>query len=987
MKESNPDILLTICPPWGVINPPLGLAYIAESLEQNGFNVDVFDLNVSLYNSVSAADRELWRTREDNFWRSRENVEILLAKWSSILADFTDKIAASKASVIGFSIVDPNEYFSAFVIKLIREKAPEKIIIAGGPACSDKGQRGFLMNHCGDGIDYFVLGEGEQTIVNLLFAIQQGKATDALENVVSGSGTLEYTAPLVRPDLKKLNHPKFNAFDVSLYGGTSLAVMWSRGCVGRCLYCKEKALWGTYRMRDIASIIEELRYAVNKLKIRNFVVYDSAVNGNLKLLEELCDEIIRLKLDITWSGEAIALKGMEQKLLDKMAKAGCHTLVYGIESGSDSVLSIMRKLSDRENAAKVLRRTHKAGIKVAINILVGFPGETDEDFQATLDFLSENRDNIDRLDGVSTLQIVAGTPLEERLDEFGIILPPVNGNDKWYIPGENDHDLRQQRLKTILERAQTYGFSVGRTFLAEPGRPLVENKRQDNSPVPVQPIEDWSEPSEKQPMEVKARFGQSGGRKILLVTCQSLVSKNKPATGGGIRGLQLGEALADCGHSVLYCIPDNCDQSEHSDVSCCYRTIEDIPSIIAQTGAELVLFGNWGLACEAPYVDVPAIVDMNGSLILENYYRNRGSLFKDSFAKLEAIAKTDFQIAGSKQQKMFLLGWSLMAGVDPDHLSIGVVPYSLSPVDPVEKQNSELRFIIAGYDWPWLKGGETVQTICSVLDDYENSSLHVFTASPPYSDMAHENSADDLAGELADQQYQNLVQHGPVDFESLMTELEKASVAVDLWQKNAERELAFSSRTVAYLRAGLPVITTPSGELAELIEQYKAGWLLESSDLTALKELVGQIADKTIDIEEYQANARRLFTEKLSREKTIGELNAFCEKPFFNRNFSPFVAKYNFAKELSLKLIDTAANRSDTKIKMLEQELEDKRIECEIMGLVHRRPRGLACLQSWNVFKRKVRRIVPGLPVLVYMAVLTMVGHCLHLMWIRRNKS
>lgn len=984
MKVSNPDILLTMCPPWGVLSPPLGLAYITESLENKKLRVEIIDLNIELYQRVSSSDRELWQTKEDDVWRNSDNVQKLLEKWAVAISELTDTLASSTVPIIGFSIVDPNEYFSAFVIRLLKKKSPNKIVIAGGPGCSDRGQREFLMDQSNSGIDYFVIGEGEETCADLVLCLKEGGVPEDIANVVISSRSLEYDSALVRPDLDTVAYPRFKPFDMSLYGRTSLAVMWSRGCIGRCLYCKERALWGTYRMRRVPLIIEELQYAVNTLKIRNFVVYDSAVNGNLKQLEQVCDEIIRLNLNISWSGEAIALKGMDKNLLAKMAKAGCHTLVYGIESGSDSVLSSMRKLSDTKTAAEVLRRTHEAQIKVAINILVGFPGETEADFQDTLKFLSKNQKNIDRLDGVSTLQIVSGTPLEKKYTDFGIVLPPVNSHDKWYIPGENDFDIRQKRLNAVLAIAKKFSFEVGRTFLADPMSEPVISRNDGYRPVPFQLPDECISLEDEHQLVVKARFfpknqEASKGKNILIVACQGLPVSGLPATGGGIRAQQLGEALKECGHSILYCLPEDCVNEKEQEKHSFFRTPEDITEVISQTGAELVLFGNWGLACEAKNCDIPAIIDMNGSLVLENYYRNRNSLFKDSIAKIEAIAKTDFLIAGSKQQKSFLIGWALMAGMDPDQLSIGVVPYSLDAARQTIKNLSKLRFIIAGYDWPWLKGGGVIQDVCEVLTENGDSTLHVYTSSPPYSDLTHEDSRKDFSGDLVDQSFDGLVQHQPLDFDELTIEMEKATVAIDLWERNLERDLAFPSRTVAYLRAGLPVITSPRGALAELILEYEAGWLIESGDMLQLKLLIKKIVTGEVDLKKYQENAGRLFSEQLTREKTINDLDLFCKKPFFNRSVSPIVAKYNFTRELSLKLQETV-KQGEGRLNLLEKENE-------IMGLIHRRSWGFALFQSRTLLKRKVGRLFPGLPILLYMTSLTIIGHFLHLMWIRRNKS
>lgn len=327
-----------------------------------------------------------------------------------------------------------------------------------------------LVARSGGSIDYFLVGEGEELLPEFLKRHRNGEPVGTLGQVVSGNEparTVEHLQPVL---LEKLVWPAFREFGMKDYSGESLALLWSRGCIGRCLYCKEKALWGRFRVRPVESIMAELQHHVTRLGITNFVVYDSAVNGNAAHLASICEAIVDAGLKISWSCEAIAHKQTSPDLLRKMKKAGCHTLVFGIESGSDRILRMMGKLSNVATGGEVLRSTAKAGIRVAINILVGFPGETEEDFQQTLAFLRSHYRSIDRIDSVSTLQVVTDTPLWERIDDFDVILPDAEPHDKWYTrDGQNTWEIRQQRLRQTLRLAGELGFDIGRTFLAESG--------------------------------------------------------------------------------------------------------------------------------------------------------------------------------------------------------------------------------------------------------------------------------------------------------------------------------------------------------------------------------------------------------------------------------------------------------------------------------------------------------------------------------------
>lgn len=472
------------------------------------------------------------------------------------------------------------------------------------------------------------------------------------------------------------------------------------------------------------------------------------------------------------------------------------------------------------------------------------------------------------------------------------------------------------------------------------------------------------------------------GKKILIVTCQPLLSSDRPTTGGSIRSHCLGQALTEAGHQVTFSIPRQYavkrDVSNNSLAP--PHNVTDIHDIIKETKAEIVLFANWGLACESRECDIPMVIDMNGSLVLENHYRNRNIQFSDSMAKLATLAKVDFIIAGSRAQKAYLTAWCLMAGIDPDSLSIGVVPFSLNPEIPAGQLSNEAQFILAGYDWPWLDAKAAVQTVAEEMERCQCGSLHLYSSSPPYSDIIEgEDSSSDLSGDLQLVDMTRLIRHKPVSFSRLTKRLTQSTVALDLWHKNPERDLAFPSRTVAYLWAGLPVISCDHGELQTMIKQYNAGWVIDYNDLEALKKLTRRIVEGDIDMSQYRKNARKLFADHLSWNKTIADLDNFCRHPYYNRSVSPIVSRYTYLQDLADRLQNQVIKREEKIIRV------DKAEECELMGMIHRRPKGLRMIMSLTFRRRKLRRMIIGTPVLVYLTVLTLVGQSLHLFWIRRN--
>ncbi len=488
-------------------------------------------------------------------------------------------------------------------------------------------------------------------------------------------------------------------------------------------------------------------------------------------------------------------------------------------------------------------------------------------------------------------------------------------------------------------------------------------------------------------------------RKILIVTSQALPQDDRPATGGGLRAYALGEALKGQGHTVSYSIPRNCCEPGE-DLSALAHSIKDVDTIIEKAQPDIVLFCNWGLAVEALECELPTVIDMNGPLILENYYRKRGRILEDSLAKIEAVSKADYLIAGSQGQKNYLTSWCLLAGFKPENIAIGIVPFSLSPDRPINTVSNSTEFILAGYNWPWLEGSEYLQTICDELEKQERGILHVYSAASPYVDIFEtENSSKDDHGKLQSQKEMRLVHHEPVSFQQLSKKLSGATIAIDLWKRNPERELAIPSRVVSYLWAGLPVITSNYGELSSLIQQYNAGWIIEDDNLEQLRQVVDEILTMPAeDLDTIKENAHRAFLENFCWGDTIGPLDRFCRNPRSNRASSSLTAKHLYYQQLSGNLQDHVTDcenhlndcqnhlrqqrdnveRLEGHFARQEQQIEYLQFEADLRYRFERKPQGFALLGNPKRVLRGIRRVFIGLPLLIYLAMLTLLGHSLH---------
>ena len=159
---------------------------------------------------------------------------------------------------------------------------------------------------------------------------------------------------------------------------------------------------------------------------------------------------------IRWQAQAIVRPFMTRGVFDKLAASGCREMLFGIESGSQRVIDRMRKGFRVADAENVVRDAAQAGIDVVANFMVGFPGETDADFAATLAFVEKNARWIRYVNpDQTTTGMAPGTYLWEHWDEFGIVEP--DGLNWRTRDGRNTIDIRRGRYERFRKRCKALG--------------------------------------------------------------------------------------------------------------------------------------------------------------------------------------------------------------------------------------------------------------------------------------------------------------------------------------------------------------------------------------------------------------------------------------------------------------------------------------------------------------------------------------------------
>ena len=455
------SVTLIQCPAWGRETPPVAISLLGGNLRSKGYKVHLFDLNNEFYHLVSQEDKKYWNQEYYAFWNDA-NVNELVKKYKNIIDDFVDQIVSGQSKLIGFSLVFTAVSFTNIIADMIRKRLPDCKIVYGGASTAE--YAGGLTHLDKPFVDAIVLREGDITLpvicndlkVNGDFVQTPGLVFKKNGEIING-GLREPVQ-----SLDSIPFPDYSDFDLHRYSDPyRLDMFSSRGCVNQCHYCDERKYLQRYRFRSGKSLYEEVKYHLSKFPwVRTFNFADSVLNGSLKEIGEFARLLVENKVYIKWSGQAIVRKDMTPELLQLMADSGCLYLGYGVETGSPKVLKSMnKKLCSIEAAENNLRDTRSAGIRAYANFMFGYPTETEEDFQQTLDFVYRNALN---MDGVSPSQsftvIVPNTYLYENPEMFGVEKNPHHLY--WStIDGKNTYPVRFERYERFCKLCLELGLS------------------------------------------------------------------------------------------------------------------------------------------------------------------------------------------------------------------------------------------------------------------------------------------------------------------------------------------------------------------------------------------------------------------------------------------------------------------------------------------------------------------------------------------------
>ena len=364
-----------------LFTPPIGIAYVAGTLIEHGYQVDVIDgLGLSL------DTRHVW-----------DNDTFL---YGLNLQQVVDRIPENAKVVgvhCGFSFDWPA---CRSLITMIRAKFPDAILIGGGEHVNALPEDSLRTSS----LNYLVLGEGEETMLELCATLNDGITN---LNDLKGIAFIDQFDRYVRTeprarlrdidsilppawDLVPLTEYLDRGFGYGVDRGRSMPILGSRGCPYQCTFCSNPSMWTTrWVARDVDMLLDEMENYIEKYNVTNFDFYDLTFVLKKQWVLDFCKKIVDRGLNITWQLPA----GTRSEVIDKevaaaMYSSGCRNMTYAPESGSPTTLKRIKKKISTDSVVKSIHECVGEGVNCKVNLIFGFPGETIKEIIETHKFIS-----------------------------------------------------------------------------------------------------------------------------------------------------------------------------------------------------------------------------------------------------------------------------------------------------------------------------------------------------------------------------------------------------------------------------------------------------------------------------------------------------------------------------------------------------------------------------------------------------------------------
>ncbi len=362
-----------------LLDEPLGLLYLGSVLRENNYKVRITNL--------AGHSSESWKPK------------------------------IKEADLYGIQLYTPTANIGIEIAKFIKGIFPNKAIICGGahPSAIPESEELAVFDH-------IVVGEGEESIIKIVNAYNSGKI---IPRIVRGSFI---------EDLDSIPFPAWDLVDMNMFhrkvdGKRCFGIVGSRGCFYQCAFCDRSLFGERVRFRSVENIVNEVRKIISNYEVRHFEFFDDMFTINKRRLIEFKDKVKALNISYRCNGRADILS---KKIYDLLYDSGCKVICFGIESGSQKMLDLMKKGTTVEKNLKAIEIAQEAGLIVIGYFILGFPGETRQTIQESIEFIEKS--NIDQAQFYTFIPL-PGCEVYRHLERFGAKIISRDFSDYYLVTG------------------------------------------------------------------------------------------------------------------------------------------------------------------------------------------------------------------------------------------------------------------------------------------------------------------------------------------------------------------------------------------------------------------------------------------------------------------------------------------------------------------------------------------------------------------------
>ncbi len=366
---------------------PLGLLSIASVLHNESISVSILDCLISSKTEINKSESGIFHGIDD---------KVIISA-----------IQKETPEIIGITCPFSSQLDNCLnIAKLIKKINSDIVVVVGGPHFSVASENEIIEY---SDIDFFISGEGELSMLELVQAIKNKQSYKNIAGVsyrtngIDSLPSIHRTPSSLINNLDSLPLPAYHLMEMNTYfcyqsqglharrgpEGRTISMITSRGCPFNCIFCSAHLHMGKkVRAHSAAYVVSHVEQVINDYSIDHIFFEDDNLTFYPERTNNIFDSLYQKRINFTWSTpNGVRADTLDKELLKTMKKSGCIELIVGTESGDQETLDkIIKKQLKLENVIQVAKWCKELEINLKSFFIIGFPGETKEKIQNTIDF-------------------------------------------------------------------------------------------------------------------------------------------------------------------------------------------------------------------------------------------------------------------------------------------------------------------------------------------------------------------------------------------------------------------------------------------------------------------------------------------------------------------------------------------------------------------------------------------------------------------------